>query len=191
MFGQLGIEIWLATGLCFMTFGSFTWALRRHFEPVHRLPGQMRMLSLFSFLAYVNFNAHILRDGVMEIVWVIAGLGALTASVGLFWWAIFTTKQARIRVAYSIEGPEMVLMRGPYAYVRHPFYASYIAFWLATALIAGPWQWPPAMILIFWYIKIARAEESRFRLSDLSNLYAVYRDRTGMILPRLRSAIPG
>ena len=191
IFGRIGNESWLAIGLCFVAFGSFTWALRRHFGRVSRLPAQMRILSLISFVSYVNFNSLLLREGAMASPWTDPGLGVLIGSIGLFWWTVFTTKQAPIQVAFSIKGPETVLMCGPYAYVRHPFYVSYIAFWLATAMIAGQWQWPPAAILTVLYVQIAREEENRFRVSGLANRYAVYRKQTGMMLPRLRGTLPG
>lgn len=190
IFGRIGSESWLAIGLCFAAFGSFSWALRRHFEPAGRLPAQMRILSLISFVSYVNFNSLLLREGAVSSPWTDPGLCVLIGSIGLFWWAVVATKQARFRVAFSVEGPEMVLTRGPYAYVRHPFYVSYIAFWLATAMIAGQWQWLPTAILTLLYVQIAREEEHRFRVSGLANLYAVYRKQTGMMLPRLKPAIP-
>src|ERR1700749_5092196 len=36
--------------------------------------------------------------------------------------------------------PDTINTEGPYAYVRHPFYLSYIGFWISTGLIAGMWQ---------------------------------------------------
>ncbi len=191
VFGPIGSESWLAIGICFIAFSSFTWALRKHFKWVSRLPVQMRILSLISLVSYVNFNGLLLREGAMASPWTDAGVGVLIGSICLFWWTVFTTKNAPIQVAFSIQGPEMVLMRGPYAYVRHPFYVSYIAFWLSTAMIAGQWQWPAAVILTVLYVLIAREEENRFRLSDLAGRYAVYRKQTGMMLPRLKPAISG
>jgi protein-S-isoprenylcysteine O-methyltransferase Ste14 len=79
----------------------------------------------------------------------------------------------------------MIYTDGPYARVRHPFYLAYCLGWLGTAVAAGPIQWIPAILLIAWYYRTAREEERHFAASGLSAEYARYRERTGLILPRV------
>jgi protein-S-isoprenylcysteine O-methyltransferase Ste14 len=112
-------------------------------------------------------------------------LGGFTISIVVFWWAVANTRLHRLRLAYTNADPDMINTSGPYAYVRHPFYLSYIAFWISTALVAQTWQWAPALTLALWYVRIARDEERRFRASALSSAYDTYRQRTGMLFPRI------
>ncbi len=115
--------------------------------------------------------------------WTAAGLAVLGASMLLFWWTVRTTRRHRLPVAYAEADPHAICTSGPYAYVRHPFYLSYIVFWFATAAIAGGWQWLAAGFLAVWYAGIAREEERRLRSSALAGGYAAYQRRTGMLLP--------
>ena len=73
---------------------------------------------------------------------------------------------------------------GPYRYVRHPFYSSYILGWLA-AVIAVPCL---ATLVIFLgmttiYWQAASSEERRFLASPLATDYERYRMHTGLFLP--------
>ena len=76
---------------------------------------------------------------------------------------------------------------GPYAYVRHPFYLSYIIFWIGTAMDADAWQSIPATGLTGWYGRIAYEEERRFRTTKMRLPYAAYCRKTGMFWPQLAS----
>jgi len=148
----------------------------------------MRLLSLVSLLAYMSYLGLLFWQGCDAAAWTTLGLVCFALSIALFWWTVITTKRDRLRVAYTDADPSTIHVGGPYAHVRHPFYLSYIIFWVGTALVAGSWQGVPALILILWYIHIAQDEERRFRSSLLSTGYATYRARIGMLLPRLGSS---
>ena len=174
---------WLPAVLSLAAFGSFGWALRGHFVVRGRMPHGMRLLSLASLIAYLNFGCLLMWDSREPTLWTTAGLTVLAASIVLFWWTVQTTRRHRFQVAYTEADPHMICTLGPYAYVRHPFYLSYIVFWFATAAIVGGWQWIAAAAMVVWYAGIARQEERRFRTSALSAVYAAYQRRTGMLLP--------
>nr|WP_294523584.1 EAL domain-containing protein [uncultured Rhodopila sp.] len=175
---------WLPLAASLAGFGSFCWALRGHFAIDGRIPAGMRLLSLFSLVAYLNYAGLLVWRGVAPTRWTEAGMAGFAASFLLFWWTVSTTRGHRLHIAYSDADPDMIYTAGPYAHVRHPFYLSYIVFWLATAAVAGEWQFVPVLILAGWYVRIARGEEFRFRISALSAGYAAYQKRTGMLLPR-------
>ena len=75
---------------------------------------------------------------------------------------------------------------GPYARVRHPFYASFLTA-LLGALVFSP---NAGTLLSFVYALIvleltARREERRLCASQYGAEYAVYMKRTGRFVPRL------
>jgi protein-S-isoprenylcysteine O-methyltransferase Ste14 len=184
---SIGSDVWLPIALSLVAFGSFSWALYGHFETSIRIPYGMRLLSFFSFFSYITYVGLLVWRGCDSPVWTILGLVGFAVSITLFWWTVITTRPHRLALAYTDADPDIIYVEGPYAKVRHPFYLSYIVFWLASALVAGQWQWAPALILIFWYVQVAKGEERRFRSSALSTAYDAYRGRTGMFLPRLGS----
>lgn len=144
----------------------------------------MRILSIFSLVSYLNYIGLLIWYKHEKPLWTTVGLAGFALSLVLFWWTVITTRRHRLNLAYTDADPDIVYITGPYAQVRHPFYLSYIIFWISSALVAGRWQWMPAVILTSWYIRIARAEEKRFRSSVLSTHYDSYRAQTGMLLPR-------
>ena len=149
----------------------------------------MILLSAASLLGYASYV--VLVCSRQPRVSLLIGQALLVAvALALFWWAILATRTRRFSVAYSLETPEFFFGGGPYRYVRHPFYLSYILFWIGTALAAGPWQWLWAVGLTGWYVLVALQEERGFASSSHSAAYANYRAQTGMIIPRPGSRVP-
>jgi protein-S-isoprenylcysteine O-methyltransferase Ste14 len=182
---------WLPLDLSLVAFGSFAWSLRGHFASSGRIPNGMRLLSLLSLAAYVHFLASLTAGPGEATLWTALGLLGVSASVGLFWWSVATTREHRPFLAYTDADPDTIYCSGPYAFVRHPFYVSYIIFWIGTALVAGGLQWVPAIALASWYMWIAQREERRLRSSALSAAYASYQKRTTMAPLRLAAAAAG
>ncbi len=179
---------WLPLDLSLVAFGSFAWALRGHFTSSGRIPIGMRLLGLLSLAAYGHFLTSLsLRPGEATLARALGLLG-VAASIGLFWWTVVATRGHRPFLAYTDADPDMIYSSGPYALVRHPFYASYVIFWFGTALVTGGWQWLPAIGLGGWYMWIAQQEERRIRSSALSAAYASYQKRTAMAPLRLVAA---
>ena len=111
----------------------------------------------------------------------------LLCSVSLYEWARRTIRERRFHIAFSGEVPEAVCDSGPYAYVRHPVYLSYLLAFLALP-IAFP-RLPALAVLLFnlgLYVLAARDDERSLAESDLAESYAAYRVRTGMFVPLLR-----
>lgn len=89
-------------------------------------------------------------------------------------------------IAFTPGPPERLLISGPYRYVRHPFYVSYILFW-AGVLIASPsiFTLIAFVVMLSLYIKAARFEEGEILSSSLCSEYREYFSRTGMFFPKL------
>jgi protein-S-isoprenylcysteine O-methyltransferase Ste14 len=121
-------------------------------------------------------------------LWAIAaGVAAMVAAWLLFEWAARSIRGRRFSYAFSPDIPDFVHTSGPYAYVRNPFYASYL-----LALIGAAVIWPSraaaAMAAAMWvyFVLLAQFEERKFAKSHVRDGYEAYKQRTGRLLPRLR-----
>ena len=117
----------------------------------------------------------------------VAATALLLGSLALYEWSRRTIRDRRFHIAFSGDVPDAVCASGPYAFVRHPVYLSYILAFLAMP-IAFP-RLATAAIFLFnlgLYVHAARDDERSLARSKLGKAYAAYRQRTGMFFPRLR-----
>lgn len=163
-------------------FASFSWAVGAHFHRDKRLPLGMQLISFASVLGF-GWIAMLILTEPPSLIWPLSPV-MLVAALALFWWTVLITRQQRPGLAFAGELPDFLNTSGPYRYVRHPFYASYILFWLAISLtIAGIAHWLVPAVLTVAYFVAARCEEQDFAVSPLAEAYADYRQRTGMLMP--------
>jgi protein-S-isoprenylcysteine O-methyltransferase Ste14 len=89
-------------------------------------------------------------------------------------------------VAPGIRRATRVVSEGPYALVRHPLYLAAFPIWLSLALAC----WSAAVLaitvvyVIAGYLIYMRSEEE-MPLANLGDANRSYRDRVGMLFPRL------
>lgn len=90
-------------------------------------------------------------------------------------------------IAFTPSPPDRLVLRGPYRYIRHPFYTSYMLFWTGV-FVASPSLFTGIALFVMFalYVKAARFEETLIAHSSLGKEYLDYRVRTGMFLPRFR-----
>ena len=186
---MIHVTFLLSLVLSIAAFGSFSWALGGHFRTSGRPPTGMILLSAASLLSFATYILLLCSRQPATTLLVVQSL-LVAISLAVFWWAIAATRASRFSVAHSLEMPGFLFQGGPYRYIRHPFYLSYIIFWVATAVSAESWQWLWVTTLSVWYVSVARQEESAFASSPYSSAYADYRARTGMVLPRLGDHVP-
>jgi protein-S-isoprenylcysteine O-methyltransferase Ste14 len=171
-----------ASGLA--VFVLFVWAVRGHFVSAG-LPTGMKLISALSSLGIVGYLLEIGNRTVPD--WRRATAFGLQALAGaLFLWACGATRRERPALAFSRSEPGRVFKTGPYRYVRHPFYASYIIFWAACALAT------PSMLVIGTTIVLmaiyslpALQEQHAFLSSEFRPEYEAYQRTTGLFWPRL------
>ena len=164
--------------------GFYAWSLRGHFSSPE-MPDGTKIISaavitttlFFLFLIWFRAQSVELR---------IAGLAIEVASAALFWWAISASRNARLRYAFDPEGPRGLVTTGPYRYLRHPFYVSYLALWCGWALSTWTWvAFVPVAVIGAVYVKAAQDEEATIAASPLAGDYADYKRRAGFFWPRL------
>lgn len=117
----------------------------------------------------------------------IFGVSLITISILIFWFAIKENRKRPLAFAFSEHKPGPVVTGGPYGVVRHPFYLSYSLAWMGAflvtesiiSLICG-------LILIYLYVRAARAEEAELVSGAFGDAYVEYQKITGMFLPKLK-----
>ena len=164
-------------------FGSFSWAVAFHFRKPGESPRGMKLLSAVSLLGFAWFiNGLITRPGGYRV----APFALCAVSLLLFWWCILHTRPKPFTLAFSLDLPAFLDTGGPYRLARHPFYLSYLLFWLATALaIPGALSWAAPVVMGGLYTLAATREEAKFANGALDGDYKAYRMQTGMFYPLL------
>ena len=116
----------------------------------------------------------------------------MAASLALYEWARHTIWGRRFGIAWGDHVPDAVCTEGPYRWVRHPLYVSYLIAYLAV-LVALP-HWLTAAVFVAnigLFVHAARNDEQHIAASALAADYAAYRERTGRFLPRFTRPAPG
>ncbi len=162
----------------------FNWALGGHFKS-DRMPTGMKLIVLASTITALCF---------LILVWTesqplgaqLAGMAIEVCGLGLFAAALSATKQFRFRMAFDDGVPDRLVTSGPYKYIRHPFYTSYLVFWTGFALITFSWLAVPLLLLMAAiYFFAARDEEKKIATSGLADQHRLYRQQAGMFWPML------
>ena len=164
----------------------YLWGSFRHFRRIERVRTGLAALSVISVIA---FAAHLAGLWPSRRLWAYAWAAApvYAAALGLWAWTVAATRDAQLTLAFSRDLPNALVDRGPYRYVRHPFYTAYTLYWVAGCLATLPW-WvaAPSAMAIGLYVLAAQSEERKFAASRLADAYAAYQARTGMFFPLLR-----
>ncbi len=137
----------------------------------------------------LSFSAFLLQlvalwIGQMEGARALSGVCLLLAGLALFVWAWAANRGAPLTRPFLNDIPDHLVSSGPYRWVRHPFYSSYLLVLVAGWVASAAW-WYGIVVLLggLQYLLAARHEEAKFMASPLREAYAAYRKRTGMLLP--------
>lgn len=168
-------------------YAGVCWATLRHFRRVHAIPGALAALSIVWAGAFLAQIIALWPSRDLPPTAAIA-LPLLLIAITLWGWTVKSSRGAGLSLAFSLDLPTRLLECGPYRFVRHPFYTSYLLNWLALSLATLQW-WvvAPSAAAVAIVVFAARSEEAKFANSDLADRYAAYQARTGMFFPRLRS----
>lgn len=181
----LKLLVLLPGAACFIGFG---WGTVRHFRSVGPVPHGMRLIEVVSIAMMAVFAWLVLMRS-LSWLWPATPVLCLV-SLALFIWTVRTTRDAGFTLAFSGAQPSTVLMSGPFRYVRHPFYTSYLIFWFATCTATlGSLPWIGLLILLVCYATAARQEERIMSRGRLAAEYAGYASQTGMFLPRINKSM--
>jgi protein-S-isoprenylcysteine O-methyltransferase Ste14 len=178
----------LATrGLSFLPFAVFLWMILGAMRVFTRAPGDVANARGFGVGFSIWGPLASTQLASQPPLWVSAiGVVGLALSLALFHWASLSIRGRTFSLAGHADVPQFVHTAGPYAYIRNPFYASYLLAGIST-IVMWPSVWGVVAVLlsVAYYQWLARYEEGKFVGSQVADEYARYKARTGRLLPRI------
>jgi protein-S-isoprenylcysteine O-methyltransferase Ste14 len=176
---HLVLVLWMAIPFpYFMTAGANTFTV-----PKLRDTG-----AVLGQLSFISGMVCVLVMGLFYGLLVPAALcGAILAlgSVMLYEWARRTVVDRNFYVGLAGEVPPAVCDAGPYRYVRHPFYVSYMVAFVGVAV-----AFPSVIVTgvcvfnIGLFVYMALDDEKALLASPVAADYQAYRRQVGMFVPR-------
>ena len=145
-------------------------------------PRRSELVSLGFWAMMINISAAPLNPWL-----VVPGCVGMAGALALFDWARHSIRGQYFSYVFSNDTPALLWTGGPFAYIRNPFYASYLLAMASVALMLPS----PFRLLVFagtamLLTSAARHEEQKFAGSPLAREYESYRRRTGRFFPRLQ-----
>lgn len=175
-------------GLAVASFGSAIWGALRFFrtEDTGARTGRRLVSAVVGTCMIAGVALLATTPGIPSPFWRTASRVAFVAAICLFWWTWRTTRRDIMQFAFSSAVPNNVRTSGPYRFVRHPYYSSYLLAWIGLA-IASPGIVTLAILglMVAIYVRAARSEEEIILASGWGASYGAYMQRTGQFIPRL------
>lgn len=175
--------MYLVGSLGALYFYLITQATRQHFTS-ESYPLGMYIISAISLAGILNLLVHAFWLGTsLEI----AALTLMASSTALFLWAVKNSRRHDLKLAFDTRREAHSLVKeGPWRYTRHPFYTSYIMFWVSTLIATqNIISLSVLTLLTIIYIYAAKEEERLLEESPLSDDYKSYKRKTGFIIPKI------
>jgi protein-S-isoprenylcysteine O-methyltransferase Ste14 len=165
-----------------VVIGTWTWSIKAHFKSTE-MPAGAKLISMLVIASAVFLLFLVWRDD-QPIGAMIAGVIVQLLSYGLFWSAISATRDAALLAAFTPLSPHSLVTSGPYRVVRHPFYSSYLLFWVGLAICTwSVWALVPLVGMFVTYLQAAMDEERKFGQTALAKDYSQYMAKTARFIP--------
>lgn len=181
------IPILLAT-LLFTCLASFAWGMQCFFVKPNRLPLGIRLTAIAGLVSSLLHFSVILSMQDVPITRFLLAVAAYLSAAMLFWWAVGANHAKPLAACFSETNPEHVTTIGPYRFVRHPFYCSYLLAYLSGVIATESAMLVTTFLLMFAIYRTAAVqEEQSFGRSSLTGEYQAYCTQTGRFFPKLRA----
>lgn len=113
------------------------------------------------------------------------GVKLIVVALSLHWWARAHLQQFYVEDVVFQEGHKLV-DTGPYRYVRHPIFTSFLMIALGLLLVNPALPTLLITLYAFWDFARAAGREEALLCEKLDG-YEAYMRRTGRFLPRIRN----
>jgi protein-S-isoprenylcysteine O-methyltransferase Ste14 len=144
--------------------------------------GIFTMLGLIAYMVNPEWMAWSSMTLPEWLRWLGVGLGAV-AGVLLVWTLRNLGKNLTDTVVTRRE--HTLVMKGPYRFVRHPFYDAVALAVVANALVAANWFLLAGGILAVTLIVLRTGREEERLIARFGDSYRAYMQRTGRFLPKI------
>lgn len=143
------------------------------------------LVSVASLLGYVSILYTIWSTDSIY-AWSALGIALQSFAVFLFGWCIGTSGKRNLSLAFSENCSPKLMTEGPYAVVRHPFYTSYIIFWLGGFLVAPSIFTALSFLLLVAIYFYASRREDEVLAKLFEGEFAEWHKDTGAFFPKWR-----
>src|SRR5260370_6300070 len=116
----------LSAALLLSCLTSFGWAMRKFFVQPAGMTAGMKMTKACGIAFAIHHLVTILVTPEIPPERGAAGAFLYLCSLGLFWWAIKTSSPHPLSALASPDMPAHLGEDGPYPFIRHPLYFSYL-----------------------------------------------------------------
>ena len=168
-----------------LPFIHFLYAAMRTFV----LPDALDGASQLSQLAFISGAVVALSNATAVTVApgnAIAAGALMLVAVALYEWARGTIRGRKFHIIYRDRVPEALCTDGPYRYVRHPLYASYITAFVAVFVLRPTLLAAVVLVLnLVFFTYGAVRDERALESGPFAADYVAYKARVGRFFPRL------
>ena len=166
----------------------FIWQVVGAAHTFRPMPGQRGGSFLAQLISFAFVALFYRRDEIaLNPVLIVVGIAGLLASLVLFEWARRSASGRLFSYIFSSDTPQFICAEGPFAYIRNPFYASYLLAMLSTAVMWPTlWRFGLVLAMLVYFTGAAMYEEHKFGRSAVAAEYEQYKSRTGRFLPAFR-----
>ena len=187
MFAQTPDTIleWALAGAGATTLIVFAVALQNFFVQPPRLTRGQRLFQDVSVLLGVTHGLALLVLNSAGDGWAGAGIAIYTVSLALFLNAIEAARRVPMTRTFVYQPKcDTILTTGPYRFVRHPIYVSYVLAWSAAPVAThNLFLAATAVGMLICYVISAREEERLMLGSAKGQEYAQWRQHTWRFIP--------
>ena len=193
-FGVMAIAITSA-----MVYTNFK-AHREHGSPLVRAKNEYRPLIFVRLLFAIPLYAGLLDwlFSANKIPWSYIHIPVYARSIGcgligvvgiLFWW-IHLALGSNYRSTMGLHENHKLVTSGPYRFVRHPTYATFLVVPVILFLISANWLIGISALALFLILMVVRApiEEGEL-INRFGDEYRLYMERTNRFFPSLRRKV--
>jgi protein-S-isoprenylcysteine O-methyltransferase Ste14 len=141
--------------------------------------------SLVGILVY-SINPHLMKWSALLLPFWMRWFGFLVGLVALitFFWVLRSLGQ-NFSTSLTINKDQTLVTRGPYQWVRHPMYTSFVLLWVGYFLLSANWFIGLTGVLGFvWAIVVRTPKEEQMMINRFGDEYISYIKRTERYLPR-------
>lgn len=171
----------------FSCYCVFAWSAVSFFEIKKTSYSKLfSALKLFTILFWATSLFLLYKNPQLNFAACILGSLVNVFCLQLFIWSSRSIKNMKFSAIYGKDVPEQVYTKGPYRFIRNPFYASYLLCYLTTLLILGSVLLLILfLILLTLYLVAIKIEENKFIYSPDFKNYSEYKKKTGALIPKV------
>jgi protein-S-isoprenylcysteine O-methyltransferase Ste14 len=142
--------------------------------------------SLVGILVY-SINPRLMKWSALPLPFWMQWFGFFAALAALFlFFRVIRSLGRNFSTTLTINKDQTLVTQGPYRWVRHPMYTSFVLLWVGYFFLSTNWFIGLTGVLGFvWAILVRTPKEEQMMIDRFGEGYLAYMKQTGRYLPRL------